>query len=131
MKFNFKLSEDAPGQHVAILGVAGIFIFLSLVESFKSDKPSLDTLKGSYSESGQTIYSNPNMTWWEKALCRGYQRSGYCSYKTMHPFRQVWEQNGIVVSERPPLKTSPIRYRGPIQGNRSLNGKMKLDEFGK
>lgn len=131
MKFNFKLSEDAPGQHVAILGVAGIFIFLSLVESFKQDKgPSLDTLKGSYSQTGETIYNNPQMSWWERALCRGYQRSGFCSYKTLHPFREVWEQNGIKVAERAPIKTSPVRYRGPIQGNRSLSGKTTLNEFG-
>lgn len=131
MKFKFKLSEDAPGQHVAILCVAGVFIFLSLVESYKKDKgPSLDTLKGSYSETGQTLYNNPQMSWWEKALCRGYQRSGYCSYKTLHPFMDVWSENGIRVAERPPAKTSPVRYRGPIQGNRSLSGKTKLDELG-
>lgn len=132
MKFNFKLSEEAPGQQIAILGVAGIFIFLSVVESFKTDRgPSLDTLKGSYSQTGATIYSNPQMSWWEKALCRGYQRSGFCSYRTLHPFRAVWQENGIKVAEKPPIKTSPVRYRGPLQGNRGLNGKLTLNEIGK
>jgi len=129
MKFDFKLSTDAPGQHMAILGVAAVFIILSLVETYKGKGPSLQNVRSTYSESGRTLYANPQMSWLEKTLCRGYQRSGFCSYKTLHPFRDVWRQHGIIVPSKAPARKSPIRYRGPINNNWSL-GKIKLNEMG-
>lgn len=121
-----------PGQHTAILAIAGAFIFLSLVEQFKApgeDRPQLSTLKGPYSLTGETLYDNPELSWYERLLCRGYQRSGFCSYKTLHPFRDVWEANGIRIKESRPKPKGAVRYRGSLGGNRAVNGKMKLSEM--
>ena len=133
-KFEFKLSEEMPGQHVAILVVAGAFIFLSLVEHFKAPGekgPTLDQVKGPYALTGETIYRNPQLAWYERLLCRGYQRSGFCSHKTLHPFRDVWEANGIRVRESRPERKGAIRYRGRLGGNRAIHEKMTLNELNK
>jgi len=131
-KIEFKLSEEMPGQHMAILAVAGAFIFLSLVEQFKApgeDRPEMPTIKGSYALTGETLYRNPQLSWYERLLCRGYQRSGFCSYKTLHPFRDVWEANGIRIRESRPKTKGAVRYRGRLGGNRAIHGQMKLDEL--
>ena len=121
-----------PGQHMAILAIAGAFIFLSVVEAVKApdDKgPQLPTLKGSYALTGETLYENPQLSWYERLLCRGYQRSGFCSYKTLHPFRDVWDANGIRIRESKPKTKGAVRYRGRLGGNRAMHGSMRLNEL--
>ena len=105
---------------------------MSLVDSLKSsDSKTIagDTPQGSYQETGITRYNNPQMSWYERWFCRGYQRSGFCSYKTLHPFREVWDANGIRVREAKPKRKGAIRYRGRLGGNRALHGKMTLNEL--
>lgn len=117
---------------MAILAVAGAFIFLSLVEQFKAPGekgPTLERTKGPYAVTGETLYRNPQLAWYERLLCRGYMRSGFCSYKTLHPFKDVWDANGIRVREARPKRTGAIRYRGHLGGNRAIHGKMTLDEL--
>lgn len=120
---SIKVNADAPGQHTAILALSGIFIFLSFVEWIKA--PSKDVLVEGPRMAGETIYENPNMHWYEKYLCRGYQRASFCSYRMLHPFKSVLDDNGIRVEERPPEK-NVIRYRGPLPSNRSLSNKIVL-----
>ena len=123
-----KLNEQAPEQHMAILAVAGIFIFLSIVEQFKSspaEEAARVRAKGAYAQTGETLYANPQMTWYERLLCRGYQRSSFCSYRMLHPFKDVFEEHGIRVKESPPKK-NVIDYRGPLPKNRAFRSKMLL-----
>ncbi|MCB0325022.1 MAG: hypothetical protein KDD69_15670 [Bdellovibrionales bacterium] len=122
-----KLNEQAPEQHLAILVVAGIFVFLSIVEHFKADSPQAAGAErsGTYAETGETMYANPQMTWYERYLCRGYQRSSFCSYRLLHPFKDMFEDSGIKVKEAPPSK-NVIDYRGPLPANRAFRSKMLL-----
>lgn len=123
-----KLNEQAPEQHMAILVVAGIFVFLSLVEQFKSS-PAQDELgknirKGPYAQTGQTLYNNPELSWYEKYLCRGYQRSSFCSDRLQHPFNELFKANGITVKAEPSEKV--VDYRGPLPSNKAISSKILL-----
>ena len=120
----FELSKDTPQQHLLILVFAGAFIFLSIVEAIKAPTDDL-MIKGPRDE-GETLYQNPHMTWYERLLCRGYQRSSFCSYRLLHPFKAVFEENGIRIEERP-AKTGVIRYRGPLPGHKTFGGKIVFD----
>lgn len=106
MKFDFKLNTDAPGQHMVILAMAGVFIFLSVVEAIKSPDQEESELinKGSLLETGETRYRNPELTWYERYFCRGYQRSLFCSWKVLHPLTPVFEKHGVFIEARPPKK---------------------------
>jgi hypothetical protein len=130
MKFDFKLNTDAPGQHVAILVFAGALVFLSVVEAIKSDSesdmPRLDQ-KRPYAESGETLYQNPQLTWYERHFCRGYQRSTACSYRLLHPFKEVLDENGINVKEAPPAHNSVVFYKGPLPSNRAFSGHISME----
>jgi len=128
-KFEFKLNADAPGQHTAILVLAFVAIWVSVLDAVKNprDDPSRQGPKAPYAVSGQTIYDNPNMTWYEKYFCRGYQRASFCSYRLLHPFKEVFDDHGIKVKESPPKK-NVIHYRGPLPKNRSLRSKIMLGE---
>lgn len=120
-KLDLKLNSDAPGQHIAILVLAGVAIFLSVVESIKSPSSPEEVVrapKGSYAETGETLYTNPQMSWWEKLMCRGYQRSTNCSYRLLHP---IIEQRGLDITVPPPKHDNVIKYRGPLPVNRALH----------
>lgn len=126
-KFDFKLNTDAPGQHMAILVIAFVFIWLSAIEAIKapSESDAERGIKRPYAESGLTLYSNPQMTWYERMFCRGYQRTTACSFRLLHPFKEVFDDYGIVVKEEPPKK-NVIDYRGPLPTNRALSSRILL-----
>jgi hypothetical protein len=154
MKSKFKLNSEAPEQSMAILAIAGVMILISVITSLGGrSKDATGQEKGPNLEAGETLYKNPQMAWYEKYLCRGYQRSSFCSFRLLHPFTEVFDDNGIEVKAGRPEKngivncqegdmgcitTNPyangpesargvIRYRGPVPGSRSLSGKVVLN----
>ncbi len=131
-KLNFKLNTDAPGQHTAILVFGGVLLFLSVLEVIKSPSKSADegpTVRLPYAESGQVLYGNPKLTWYEQYFCRGYQRSGVCSYRLLHPFRPVLEEHGVEIRDEPPAKDNVVLYRGSLPVNRAYKDHIRLDNF--
>lgn len=142
------------GQQMAILVLAGLFVALSLIQWIRgpaSRRQQVDEKpKGSYLETGQTIYQNPQLAWYERYFCRGYQRSDFCSFRLLHPFKDLLESNGIEVKEEPPSRgmkvnedytlavanpaDDPLSYRGVTREKtsipgRSLRGKITLDGY--
>ncbi len=127
-----KLNDTAPEQHMAILVITGVIIFLSVVDYFKSapaDEEGRKIRSGTYAQTGETLYDNPHLTWYERYLCRGYQRSSFCSYRMLHPFKDVFDAHGIKVKESPPKK-NVVLYRGPLPKNRAFRSKMLLKSDG-
>lgn len=134
-----KLNEEHPTQHLVILVLGGVFTFLNIVESIKApsdDKPlgpvkhtytSVDEMTGEVREIESTR-KNPEMTWYEKLFCRGYQRSTACSYRLLHPLKAGWDDAGIVVPESPPEQNHVIRYRGRIETHTSLSGRVEAPD---
>ena len=125
-----KLSTDAPEQHLAILCVAGFCVFVSVISAFTSgDEADQDVAnqQASYLESGITKYDNPQLTWWEKLFCRGYQRSQGCGYRFMHPLKQKFEDLGIEVQEAPANKVNAVDYNGSLPTNRAFSGRIKVE----
>lgn len=123
-----KLNDQAPEQHMAILVIAGIFVFLSVVDHIKAsptDEEGKKVRTGTYAETGETMYDNPQLSWYERYLCRGYQRSSFCSYRMLHPFKDVFDAHGIKVKESPPEK-NVVDYRGPLPKNRAFQSKILL-----
>src|SRR5262245_40578430 len=94
-----KLSEDAPGQHIAIMVVAGVFIFFSVISTLTAPDRTggigEEVVQGTYAETGEVRYGNPQMTWYERLFCRGFQRSSACSYRLLHPLKDSLEEQGV------------------------------------
>ena len=125
-----KLNADAPGQHLAILAIAGVFTALSLIDWAKGPRDNgaeIVEVKGPYALTGETLYDNPKLSWFERYFCKGYQRSGICSYKLRHPYEAVFSRYGIAVSEQPVKNEGIIRYRGSLPNNRALSDKITVD----
>ena len=124
-----KLNTDAPEQHMAIIGIAGVFMALSLISSFKS-KPvdnGIDTVAQQQVAEGP-LYSNPNMTWYERAFCRGFQRASFCSYRFLHPMNEVIKEKGFEMEEAPAKNPGAVDYRGSLPVNRAISGRIKLED---
>ncbi|HMO17829.1 MAG TPA: hypothetical protein PKA63_06955 [Oligoflexia bacterium] len=124
----FKLSEEAPTQHLMLLAVAGVFIFLSLVDAIRSPKRELASNQDMLMP-GQSRYHNPEMSWYEKLFCRGYQRSFFsCNYRLLHPLREQFVSENKRIVEAPPPSDSVVLYRGHLKGQKSgIGGKVQLD----
>ena len=127
----FKLNEDAPTQHVAILVIAAVAIFMSTLDSIKNalhDDTSPQPMKQEVNESGTLMrFKNPEMTWYEKIFCRGYQRSDFCTYRLIHPFASIADESDVKVKEGPAEKTGVIGYRGRLPAP-GMSGKSVIDE---
>lgn len=135
----FKLSEDHPTQHIVILVLGGVFTFLNLLDTFKSSSNDTTQLPISYTYTSVDEHTgevteivskrkNPEMSWYEKFFCRGYQRSTRCSYRLLHPFKAEWDDAGIEVDELPPEKDHVVRYRGPIEKNTALSSHIEVPD---
>lgn len=125
----FKLNEEAPTQHLALLAVVGVIIFLSIVDSFKGSSNSIEPSE-QVLRPGQSRYANPEMNWYEKIFCRGYQRSFkyLCSYRLLHPLKDQFEAENKFIREAPPPSDSVVLYRGHLRGQKSgFGGKIQLD----
>lgn len=127
----FKVCEDISAKHLIAIAFAGVIIFVSLLQQLmgpsRGQTEEVALVQRPYVESGQTRYKNPKMSWYEKFLCRGFQRSGACNYRLIHPFSEVFEQNGVQVEQAPPRK-EVINYRGPLKVNRAISGHITLED---
>ena len=111
----FKLNEDAPGQHKALLAVAGVMIFLSMVDAIKGeDDPSVKNQQVAVSRRGPR-HQNPSLSWYERVFCRGYQRSLNCSFSFYHPLRAELEAEGKRIREKD-APNGVVLYRGRLDG---------------
>ena len=111
----FKLSEDAPTQHIALLAVAGCIIFLSIIDSIKSPSDDNGNNAKPVSEQSTTHYRNPRLSLIERIFCRGYQRSLSCGFTFYHPMRRELEAQGQRISEGK-APDGVTRYRGYLHG---------------
>ncbi len=124
-----KLSEEAPEQHMAVLGIAAVMIIVALVTSLgrSSSKPGV----AAPTESAQpgairSKYRNPELSWYERLFCRGYQVSSLlCRPRFLHP---MVEEFGLDIEDGQAKTAGVIRYRGPISRNR-VDGKVVLDNY--
>ena len=121
-----KLNEEAPTQHKLLLGAVAVIIFLSIVDAFKSPSIHDDTVLEL--KPGESRYVNPELSWYEKIFCSGYQRSLKCQNRFLHPMRAEFEAEGKVIKEGPPRSDGVVLYRGHLKGDkRGLGGRIQLD----
>ena len=136
-----KLSDTAPEQHKAILVLAGVFIFINV----------LDVVKASWREEGadgkpiqrvtqiideqtgtvvvkDTKYQNPEMSWWDRLMCRGYQRSSKCNLKLLHPKTSDADDYGIEVPRGAPKNDHVVYFKGSLNKNTALSGNIASPE---
>jgi hypothetical protein len=110
-----KLNQDNPGQHKALLIVAGCMIFLSLLDSIRGgDDTSSKSKKVAVASAGPR-YRNPQLSWYEKVFCRGYQRSLSCGFKFYHPMKRQLQAEGKRIKEKP-APNGVVLYRGRLGG---------------
>lgn len=136
----FKLNDDNPGEHKAILIGGGLMLLLSMFQMFtgggdsKSDKTkekvqnvsqNIDEASGQISYQ-KTYWQNPKMTWWETIFCRGYQRSAGCSYNFKHPRRTDLEALGKKINDAPPSRDHIIGYVGPMEKTSSFSSSFDI-----
>ncbi len=125
----FKLSEEAPAQHLALLAVVGVIVFLSIVDAIKGPSVSIEP-EERVLRPGESRYANPEMNWYERIFCRGYQRSFkyLCSYRLLHPLKSQFEAENKMIREAPPPSDSVVLYRGHLRGQKSgFGGRIQLD----
>ena len=130
-----KLNDANPQQHLAIICLAGVFLFLNMMPLFKSkgdDKAegpqqkyanSFDPMSGQL-VARETKFQNPKIGWWESLFCRGYKRSSFCSFKLLHPFGEESEELGVDLPEGEPEKDHVVYFRGSL-GNSMSDGKIQ------
>ncbi len=125
----FKLNEDTPTQHLALIAVAGVLVFLSMVDAVKS--PATDKKELKLSSLGPR-FQNPTLTWYERVFCRGYQRSfKSCGFRFIHPMRDELEEDGKRIKEGA-APDGVIVYEGHLRGTRDIaSGKFVFDPMKK
>lgn len=124
----FKLNESAPQQHMAIVVLAGLFIFINTLEAFKAKSRHDEKVNGptqKFSDSfdpmsGQLVaretkFQNPKLTWYEWIFCRGFQRSSSCSYRLLHPFGNEDESLGASLPDERPKTEHVVYSRGNVE----------------
>ncbi len=120
-----KLGKDASVQQLGVVAVAGVMIFLSVIDAIKGPSDSSDKKVKVVARDGSK-YLNPRLSWYEKVFCRGYQRSLNCGFNFYHPLRGKLEAQGkrIVEKEAP---NGVVVYRGYLKGDRDDEGKIEFD----
>jgi hypothetical protein len=136
-----KLNDANPTQHLAIVILAGVFIFLNVVEGWKASS------KKAAKEAGQeqivttmvdsatgaqitrpTRFHNPQLSWYETIFCKGLQRSSNCSFRLLHPFAVESEELGLDVPDGEPKQDHVVYYRGSINKNMALSDSIESPE---
>lgn len=126
----FKLNQEAPTQHLALLAVVGVIVFLSIVDAVKGPSIQIEP-EERVLRPGESRYENPQMSWYEKLFCRGYQRSFMCSFRLLHPLKSQFEAENKTIREAPPPSDGVVLYRGHVRGQKGyLGGKVQLDLSG-
>lgn len=121
-----KLNEDMPAQHLALVAVAGVMIFLSVIDAMKGPSDPATKKVENASPDG-SHYRNPRLSLWQKVFCRGYQRSMNCGFSFYHPMRREMEAQGKRIIE----KAAPdgvVVYRGHLKGEKdALSGRIEFN----
>lgn len=121
----FKKGEEISGQHKALFAIAGVMIFLSVVDAIKGPSDPKEK-KIEVSPTG-SLYRNPRLSLIEKIFCRGYQRSLTCGYSFYHPMRREMEAKGKRIREDK-APDGVIVYRGHLKGEKSgFGGRVEFD----
>jgi hypothetical protein len=110
-----KLNSDAPAQHKALLAVAGVLIFLSLVDVVKGGSDKSNATSNQVVLARGSKYQNPTLSWYDRIFCRGYQRSLSCGYNFYHPLRDELESQGKRIKEKK-APDGVVLYRGRLEG---------------
>lgn len=140
MKFNFSINTEHSMEHKAILVLAGVFIFINVLQAFKSGnneievKEKLPIMTTSVDAASGTVtqritkWQNPSMPFWKKYLCRGFQRSDFCSTAALAPdgpeFEDPLEPTAAAVRE----DNRVIYYRGSMSKNSALSSRLEVPE---
>ena len=123
-----KLGDEAPEQKMAVLGIAGVMILISLISSFGgSSGPKTASNVPAVAADGQIVpkYRNPQLSWYEKLFCRGYQKSWFtCSSRMLHPSLEESVEDGDKDGKR-----GVIRYQGPLPKKSGWSGRVVLDNY--
>lgn len=133
-----KLSEEAPTQHLAIVVVALLFIFLNSLDAFKASQRNavengplqnftehLDEMTGEV-RAQKTIWQNPKLGFVERFLCRGNQRSSFCSYKMLVPNEE--EYADLNIPDRAPKKDHVVNYHGSMGKNTVFSSRLEAPQ---
>lgn len=136
----FKFLKEASPQQLGIFVLAPVFIFINALDYFKSREredilsgrqerftESVDAATGQVS-STKTKYENPHLTWYERLLCRGYQRSSSCSLKLRHPKTEEAEDLGIAIPEGAPAENHVVYFRGALNKNTAFSRNIEAPE---
>ena len=134
-----KLNESSPQQHIAIIALAGSFIFLNVLQgakaSSKNDSKMADPIVTSSIDSatGQVVvrptkFQNPKLSWYEWVFCRGMQRSSHCSFRFLHPFGSESENLGVNLPDAEPKQNHVVYYRGTINKNMAMSSSIESPE---
>lgn len=140
MKNLFKLNTDMPTQHLFILAIGGAIFFLNIISYFKvsskEEKESpetkiytttVDEMTGEVSNV-ETRYENPHLSWYQRIFCRGFQRSSFCSLKTIHPLEDEMISQGIKVPEGEAEKRGPVYFKGSLNKNSAFSNSLVAPE---
>ncbi len=135
-----KLNDASPQQHLAILVLAGVFIFINTIDMFKGKARQEEKTNGPaprFAEtlddtgeviSRQTKFQNPKLSWYERIFCRGYQRSGSCSFRFLHPFATESEAIAQGIPEGAPKNDHVVNYRGDLGKNTAFSRNIEAPE---
>lgn len=99
----FKLEGSDSIQKMILFAGGGIFAALNLFCSFgPPEADQAPRVRIEDLQPGHTFWTNPELTWYERIFCRGYQHSDGCSYRWLHPIVEAEKNKGWIPPEGPP-----------------------------
>ena len=139
MKFNFNINSERATEHKLLLAVAGVFVFINVLEVFKSGAEidvkeklpivttSVDAMSGTVSNR-VTKWQNPSLPFWKRYLCRGLQRSEFCSSDSLAPAGPDFEDPLDPATASVKREDRVIYYRGEMSKNSVLSSRLESPE---
>jgi hypothetical protein len=140
VKFKFSINTDHAMEHKAIIVLAGVFAFINVLSALKSggdkievrDKlpiitSSVDAVSGTVTQR-VTKWQNPSMPFWKRYLCRGFQRSDFCSTAALAPEGPDFEDPLDPQSVTARQDDRVIYYRGSMPKNSALTSRLAVPE---
>lgn len=134
-----KLATELTPQHKFIMVIGGAIFALNIISYLKAPSPeeiqgnvkiftsSYDEMTGETSNI-ETRYENPKLTWYQAIFCRGFQRSSFCSLKTMHPLEDEMISQGIQVPEGEAEQKGVIYFKGSISKNSAFSSSLQAPQ---
>jgi len=120
-------SDSNKTQKLTIMIVGSICIAGNLLLTYfnSADGPKLPAEIPQFSTDGQATYwQNPNLSWYQKLFCRGFQSSSICSHAFIHPSPELVAREGGSVSgpQKGVVASTVATSRG-----RTLGENVKVD----